>query len=351
MANRLYFNPHWQRTKLFIRYYLLFLLYIPGSDVISQTIGGSSAFNFLNLPVSAQTSALGGLNISNQSNDLSLVYGNPALLRDTMNSQMAADFNVMYAGIKNYFLSVAYNDLKLHTNFAAAINFIDYGNNSRTDPAGNIQGNFSAYDYCIQLSASGKYEKNWYYGTSLKFINSSYAQYKSNALAFDIGINYRDISRLWEFGLVAKNMGTQVKSYALEKEDIPFDIELAVSKKLATIPIQISLTIHHLHQFDIRYNDTLFHASTAGSLDKILQHFIFAAQYLIGNKIELTAGYNYLRRNELKITTAGNGWTGLSFGVGALFSKLQVHYARSYYQNTTAYNQLGINFNLKRSSF
>jgi hypothetical protein len=41
----------------------------------------------------------------------------------------------------------------------------------------------------------------------------------------------------------------------------------------------------------------------------------------------------------------GNGLTGFSFGGGVLFKTLQVRYARAYYQNAKAYNQLGLNVN------
>ena len=337
--------------KLFFGYLFLCIICVAPGAILSQTIGGNAVFNFLDLPSAARISSLGGINISSQDPDISLAYGNPALLRDSMHAQVAIDFNMMYASIKNYFTCAGYHDKKLNTNFALAVNYIDYGSASLTDPSGNILGSFSASDYSIQLFAAGKYEKNWYYGGSVKFINSTYGQFKSNALALDVGLNFLDNSHSWQFGLVAKNMGTQLKSYTLLKEDLPFDVEFGASKKLAKLPLQISVTVHHIHQFDIRYADTLYQStSSAGFADKIFRHCIFAAQYYIGNKIELTVGYNYLRRSELKISNGGNGWNGYSFGIAALFSKLQLRYARAYYQNNTAYNQLGINFNLKRSN-
>ena len=65
-----------------------------------------------------------------------------------------------------------------------------------------------------------------------------------------------------------------------------------------------------------------------------------------GNKVEITVAYNYLRRKELNIGDATNGLTGFSLGVGVLLKKWQLRYARSYYQNSTAYNQFGINLSL-----
>ena len=165
--------------KFIGRQNLIVLILLPAMDASSQTIGGNAVYNFLNLPVAAQASGLGGINISNQSNDLSMAYGNPSLLRDSMNSQVSTDFNLQYAGIINYFASAAYTPPNLHINFAFAINFLDYGSTRQTDAYGNLQGNFYARDYSIEFMASGKYEKNWYYGVSAKFINSSYGQYKS----------------------------------------------------------------------------------------------------------------------------------------------------------------------------
>lgn len=321
-------------------------------SVQGQTIGGNAAFSFVNNSVAAQTTALGGINITNQSQDVSLIYGNPGLLRDTMNAQVAADFNSYYNGIKNYYAVGAYYLKKMHASIAASINYIDYGSTPQTDPSGNILGNLIANDYVVQLITSAKYEQNWYYGGAIKFINSTYGIYKSNAIALDAGVNFLDNSGLWQIGLVVRNIGTQIKSYVSEKEDIPFDAQLGVSKKLKKVPFQFSLTIHHLHQFDIRYMDTLYQlANSSSSFTRIVDHFIFSAQYIIGNKVELTMGYNFLRRDELKILSAGNGFTGLSFGVAALFNKLQIHYARAYYQSNDAYNQFGVNVNLARNAF
>jgi hypothetical protein len=77
--------------------------------------------------------------------------------------------------------------------------------------------------------------------------------------------------------------------------------------------------------------------------NKLFQHFVFAAQLYIEEKIEITAGYNILRRTELRIDNTTNGFTGFSMGAGYTSKKLQFRYARSWYQNNTAYNQFGVN--------
>jgi hypothetical protein len=103
-----------------------------------------------------------------------------------------------------------------------------------------------------------------------------------------------------------------------------------------------SFTAHHLHQFDIRYNDTVFNNENTGvnkegnfTLDKIFRHFVFAVQIFPIPQIEVTIGYNHLLRQELNIANTTNGLNGFSVGVGLVVKKIQVRYARTHYQNNT----------------
>jgi hypothetical protein len=53
-------------------------------------------------------------------------------------------------------------------------------------------------------------------------------------------------------------------------------------------------------------------------------------------------------RQELSIENTANGLTGFSLGVALLLNKMQIRYARSHYQNNTAYNQFGISMTLNQ---
>ncbi len=340
------------RKLLLISFSLLHI----GFYSAAQTIGGSSVYNFLKLPNTPQLTGLGGINISNQTDDIGLVFNNPALLRATMHTQADFVFNAFYAGIKNYHFLVGFRNEAIKTNFAAGINYFNYGQVTETDMAGNNLGSFRPVDYVVQVSASRQYMERWHYGAALKFIQSNYGQYRSAGLAMDMGMTYQDTASLLQVSLVAKNMGTQLSSYSgTDKNDLPFDLQLGISKRLAKAPFQFSLTAHHLHQFDIRYQDTLFNNENGFEqngkggnffLDKVFRHIVLAVQCYVTDKIELTVGYNHLRRQELNIGNTANGLNGFSLGVGALFRKIQVRYARSYYQRNLAYNQLGLNLKL-----
>jgi hypothetical protein len=336
---------------------ILFLLLAFSFNLFAQTLGGRSAYNFLKFPASPQASALGGLNLTNQSNDLSLAFNNPAQLDSSMHSQMVGNFNSLYAGVKNMHWMLAYRHPKLKTNFAAAILFFDYGSTTQTDASGNILGSYKPRDFVVQLSASREYLNRWKYGATVKYLASNYGVYRSNAIAADVGVLYRDTANLLQVSLLAINMGSQLKRYNPgEPEELPFDVQFGISKRLAKAPIQFSLTAHHLHRFDIFYNDTLFNNENGirnrlnkkFTPNKLFQHFVFSTQILIGQHVEISAGYNYVRRQELQVNNAANGLIGFSLGAGVLFNKLQLRYARTYFQNSTAYNQMGLTMPLNQ---
>ncbi|HYM94035.1 MAG TPA: type IX secretion system protein PorQ [Chitinophagaceae bacterium] len=336
-----------------IRIVIFFLLISVYTN--SQTLGGNTVFNFLNFSNTPQLTALGGINISQTSNDVGLVFNNPALLRPAMHTQLNAVFNSFYAGINIYHLSLGYRNEKLNTNFSWGLNYFNYGIIQQTDASGNVLGTLKPADWVMQLSASHSYMDKWNYGATFKFINSNYGQYRANGVAMDAGILYVDSARLFSASVVAKNMGFQLRKYAgTNAQDIPFDLEIGITKRLQNAPLGFSITAHHIHQFDIRYNDTAFNndngflnsSSKKISFDKIFRHLIFAAMGYVGDKIELTVGYNYLRRQELGFGNSGNGVNGFSLGVGVILHKMQIRYGRAYYQNNTAYNQLGLNLKL-----
>jgi hypothetical protein len=315
-----------------------------------QTIGGSSVYNFLSQSNTPQLTALGGINNSNQSNDIGLAFNNPALLNSSMHGQVHAAFSTLYAGIRSYHAMGGYRHEKWKTNLGFGIQFFNYGKIAETDAAGNIFGDFRPIDYVIQISASRTYNVRWRYGVNLKFIHSQYGQYRSSGIALDAGINYVDTSSLLQAALTFKNMGAQIKTYnGSLADDLPFDIQLGISKRLLNAPIQFSVTAHHLHQFDISYNDSVFNNENAfndnagGTFDKIFRHFVFATQLYLAEKVEITAAYNHLRRRELNISGTGNGLNGFSMGAGILLKKIQLRYARSYYQSNVSFHQFGVN--------
>lgn len=319
----------------------------------SQTLGGSSAFNFLRLQLHPQAGALGGRNVSHFGADLGMVSENPSLLRKGHHSAVSANFTSLAPTITGLYAAGAYHLEKKATTFALGITHLGYGEQPETDASGNILGTFRAYDQMLGLSISRKYNKKWFYGTTLKIINSKYGAYASQGLALDVGLNFYDEEHMIQFGFAAKNMGGQIKSYANRKEDLPFDLVVGMTKQLEKAPIRFSLTGQRMHQFDLLYNDTLFNETNFGSQaksnlgTKIFSHLILGADVQVGEKIVLTGGYNVLRRRELRIQNIASGLTGFSYGFNLHLQRLKCYYARTHYQSSLSHHQISFSFTLQ----
>ena len=337
-----------------MRYALLLIVshfFIPA--VYAQTLGGQTAFSFLKLPASPVLSAAGGVNVSYIANEVSLSASNPALLNKKVATQLHMSFNAFLAGSKTYNLTGAIHANKLQTTFGGHLHYFDYGSLPMTDAAGNVMGEFRPVDYVVQVSAARNYLEKWSYGLTVKFINSSYGIYRSNALAADVGVLFHDTASLFSASVAVKNMGTQLKRYGSETEELPFELQAGVTQRLRRAPLGFSLTAQHLQHFDILYNDTVFNrengfTTSTSAFSKLMTHLVAAAHIYLGSHLEATVGYNVLRRRELSIGNEGNGFTGFSAGLRVQFQKLQLMYARSGYQRGVAANQVGITLHLDR---
>lgn len=337
--------------------FLTIIFWLISLPTFSQTLGGNSIFNFLKLPNAPSLSAMGGVNTSYDGNDIGLAFNQPALLKSAMHSQLNVSFNDFYASTKAYHLSLGYHHDQSKTTFMYGVFFMNYGNAVETDASGNVYGEFNANDWVMQVSASRQYLDKWRYGSTIKFISSNYGQYRSNGVAVDVGLVFSDTVNLVTAGLLIKNMGTQLKKYnSAGSEDLPFDLQLGVTKKLSNAPFAFSLTLYHLHQFDIRYNDTVYNAlndfqqNGKGNffLDKIFRHVVIASHIYLGKNVEATVGYNHLRRKELNIGRDGNGLNGFSGGVGIRAGKFNFHYAHARYQNSSGYNNIGVTLSMNQ---
>ena len=322
--------------------------------VDAQILGGNTVYNFLEQPNSSQLSALGGINVSTISNDVSMGFYNPALLRSSMNLQFNASFNRFLAGINNSSITSAWHLEKSNTTIAAGVNYIDYGSLAQTDAAGNILGSFRPNDYVVQLSASHNYLDRFWYGMTLKYASSNYGLYKSSGLAVDVGVAYYDSSSQLQLSVLIKNLGTQLKTYdgSMVKEGLPFDIEAGITKRLLNAPLQFSLTAHHLQAFNIYYNDSAFNASEGNdnsglkslTINKMLSHLVLSTQFFIGDKLELMGGYNFLRRHDLNAYNLTSGLNGFTLGAGILLKKVHIRYATGFYEQNM-FHQFSISLN------
>lgn len=327
----------------------------------AQVTGGQDAFEYLRMSNNPHVTALGGYVPASLDNDVSFALQNPALLKPSMHNQLSVNYNIYYAGIGIANLQYGYHVAPLNTDFGVGIQYLNYGSFTNTDAQGNNLGNIRASDYSLNFTASRKYLTKWRYGATLKFAQSFLGDVSALAVLADVGITYDDTANLWNIGIVAKNMGVQLKQYnpANPAEPLPFDLQIGISKQLKNVPLRLYLIGHNLYEWDVYYNNpadkvnnTLITGNTDTTegkhiVDKIFRHLNFGAELILGKRITISAAYNHMRRGELGVQDA-TGTAGFSFGAGINLNKLTVRYARSYYSSAGAYNELGLCFQLNK---
>ena len=343
--------------------YCIYIFCFAVSPALAQVTGGQRAFEYLRLPTDPHVSALGGINVSNPDRNIAFALQNPSLMRPGLHNTLGLNYNFYYSGIKVSNLQYGYHVPEINTSFALGVQYLNYGSFTQTDNIGNQFGDFKANDYAITLAGSRKYKDKWRYGMSLKYAHSALYDKKSSALLSDVGVTYMDTANLWTVGIVAKNMGVTLKKYnpnAATAEPLPFDLQIGISKRFKYVPLRLMATIHHLYEWDIRYDNpadiedqNVFNTVDSNTkeksyfTDKLFRHFIFGAEFLLGKRILVSASYNHLRRRELAIQDK-TALAGFAFGVGLHLNKFRVQYARSHYHVAGAYNEIGINMSLNK---
>lgn len=334
-------------------FYLFFLLCFSQVRPIAQTLGGDAAYGFLRLGLHPASGALGGRNVSLIKGDPGILSENPALLDKAHHGQVSSHFSFLAPSVVGTYATGSVFHQKSKTVFALGITQLFYGTEMQTDASGNVMGSFRAFDQMVGLTLSRNYGRRWQYGVTMKFIHSRYGAYASMGLAADAGLVYYDEENKVKLGFAAKNMGAQLKTYSGQPEDLPFDLVLGMTKEMKEAPFRLSLTAQRIHQFDLLYNDTVFYrdnyasAMNTGFVNKLFSHLVAGAEILVGERIVLSGGYNFLRRRELRIRNTASGLSGFSYGISLHMQRLRFQFARSHYQTSLSQNQISISYALK----
>ena len=317
--------------RLFLIFCIALLTFVPS---LSQT-GGTNVYEFLNLTHSGLVTSLGGTNVSLNNDDLNMVYHNPSLLNNSMDKDIALNYVNYFAGI-NYGLAMYSRSVPGKGNFAAGLTYLNYGSFTEADETGNITGSFRAAEYALSLIYSRQIDTVFSVGIALKPVLSQLEKYTSAGFAFDIGASWHNRNKLFSAGLVIKNVGYEITTYAGEAhERLPFELQAGLSQSLPHAPFRFSLTLRHLEKFDLTYQyDEV--ASTSGKnepsgfMENVMRHAIFGVELIPHKNFYISAGYNYQRRRELqvdsKVSTAG-----LSWGFGINTSIMNIEFGRATY--------------------
>jgi hypothetical protein len=329
--------------------FFIIALFFSSIHLLAQNAGGNATYNFLTLPYSAKASSLGGMNISSMGKDLGLAMFNPALLDSSMDGNLHLSIRPYYANIQQYDFSGAHYWTKKKWVIGWGVHYMDYGTIKMTDVAGNEMGNFRPNDYMAQVSLSTYYIRNVQLGTSLKWIQSNYGIYKSNAMAIDVALRYTSTNELNQASILLTNLGGQIKTYT-NKEDLPFNLIAGWSIKLEKAPIQFSVTAQRLSVWNNSYYDVNFANQEGykapGSMQNLFNHLIVGAEVYMGSQVDLNFGYNFIRRFDLNVQNQQNWFNGFSAGLGIKLPRTKIQYGNAFFQRNL-YHHFSVFYSLK----
>lgn len=324
----------------------IFCLTILVSGLSAQT-GGDNVYEFLNLTHSGFVSSLGGTNVSLTGNNPNLAYHNPALLNQTMDNSLALNYVNYFAGI-NYGLAMYSRKISQTGSFATGLTYLNYGSFTESDPSGNITGSFTAAEYAFSMIYSREIDSLFSIGINIKPVLSHLEKYTSFGFAADLGASYHNPSNLFSAGVVIRNAGLQLTSYAGEpRQKLPFEIQAGFSQRLAHAPLRFSMTLRHLEKFDLTHEYISQPATqTTGSpvndfAENVMRHIVVGVELVPHKNFYISGGYNYQRRKELQVDSKVST-VGLSWGFGINTSWLSVEFGRATYHLAGSSNNLSV---------
>lgn len=345
----------------------MLLLVVSATLVLMPSANGQSqsgrVYEFINLPSTARITALGGYAVPQTGNDLGMALFYPALMEHMTGKQLSLNFVDYFADI-SYGTAAASGEFGKIGKVNAAVQFINYGTFTHADELGNRYGDFTGAEYAVSLGWGRRLSDRFSIGSNIRFINSSFEQYSSFGLAADVGFAYVDPEKELISSVVFRNMGRQITNYEGENEPLPFDIVLGVSKKLINAPLRFSVVAHNLHNPDLTYNSPVDNEQTflnnqglseetdrMGEIgDQIMRHLVFGMEFLPTRNFMVAIGYNYRRRQEMKVDTRLST-VGLSWGVGIRISHFMLQYGRAHYHLAGSPNHFSISTDLDKLFF
>lgn len=326
-------------------------------------VGGDNVYEFLQLPSSARSTALGANLIYLSDSDVSLALENPAALHPSAHRQISFNHNFHLSTINNGYASFGYHVKKWETTFHAGVQYTNYGDFKLADEFGVVNGDFTAKENAIVLGGSHQLYEKLSLGANIKLITSQLESYNSLGIATDLGAYYRDTSNNFSMALVLKNIGTQFSTYRPgNREPLPYDVQAGFSKRLRHLPFRLGLSIHHLNRWNITYDDPNAEEATFSFdqnetpsenrfgqwVDNLFRHTVFSGAFLLGKKdnFRLRVAYNHFRKREMTVSTAPRSLAGFSMGFGLKVKQFRIDFGHAFYHLAGGSNHFSISTNL-----
>ena len=283
---------------------------------------GNDGYAILRFPTSSRVGALGGYSVSLVEADPSLAFHNPALLGGETDSKLNMNY-INYIADVNIGSVVFTKAFGERSAWGVGATYINYGSMREMTIDNDYLGTFSAQDIGLHVFYSYDLSEKWRGGLSMKALYSTISDYYSFGLAVDAGLSYFNPETDFSIGIALKNTGAQLKSYYDERQRVPWDFQLGLTKRMAHAPIRFSATAMYLNQWKFTPIDRTSTEKGDGFMETALKHLVFGVELLPSDNVWIGIGLNPKTRMDMNLAS-GNALGGFTIGGGIKVSRFEI---------------------------
>ncbi len=279
----------------------------------------NSGFPVLQLEPSARTAALAGSSTALLDTGSGALFSNPALVSPEADGHVEFSYLNHLSDISAGW--VAYGrDMGLLGAFSAGIRYLSFGQFDERNDLGEKDGSSSAADVALTVGGSRAWQSGLRYGAAISLMHTSLASsYSATGFGVDAGLVFDDSTRRQSFAVSIHNLGPVLSSIGERSDHLPADLRVGYTRRLAHLPLLVSVTGYRLHAMDGGPDD-------AGAIARILYHTRLAGEFQFSEAFQVRFGYDHRRHDELKVKSRLD-MAGFSTGVGLKISRFAFDYA------------------------
>ncbi len=278
------------------------------STALGNSRVGTRVFNFLKIEVAARPTAMGGA-FTGVADDPASLYYNPAGVANLAGKNFIAAYHNNIFDMQSGFLGYIH-PMGEGKKISGYINYLNYGDFTKTDNNGVEQGTFSGSDMLFAVGYSWTLKNNLQLGGMAKFIYEKVENYSATGAAVDLSARWGLKNRLTNFGLMVQNLGGQLSGFTSgsKKNSLPLIFRGGISSRLRGLPLLIAGDIVAPSDNDI--------------------YVCIGAEYLNLKPLFLRLGWTSFGKN-YKTDSSKDNLAGFSGGFGIEYHRMQISYTIS----------------------
>lgn len=212
---------------------------------------GTSAANFLKIPVGPRATALGGAYTA-LAEDATSLYWNAAGMTGVADNEVTFTTNLWLLDLRHDYLAGVFS-VGQHNRIGLSLSYMSMGEMEVTTPE-EPQGTgleFSAYDLALGLGYARQLTDRFAVGGQVKYIAESISRSRASGTAFDLGLLFRSTWNDLRIGAAITNFGPDLQ---ITGEDLrqkldphpqtgsnPDDVPLFLETESFSLPIQFQV--------------------------------------------------------------------------------------------------------------